>query len=894
MPITQQVNSKGNVKKSTNNDIPFLPQYPVVARYEATSTAAQTVINMSFSVDQSATDSFHLFLDGKLLRPGSGNDYQFTAVDSNNTSSQVTLNYSIPASLNIVAEKLGVKKESEFLMDNRFVQLYESQKFGFNNWVNLASNLRTATTTTGTPAAGTFYSSIIGRAAITDISQDLKVSFGDERNVLNSIYLIGSEAGSSGEQVWGATNDDRGLVRFVGLGWNNSLDSNGNHLGSTSVNDYIEITFYGTGLNVLGYADTLSRDARVSVDGGSEGSNIWPSSISGVFAGRVHCPNIVINAVNNLTLGVHTVKIRNNSANGTYYSGYEVINASSITSLTVNPGIAYSAGVKSTAASTTLSAFNSSFESGTLGTRGGRALVYIKADGSIGKAINPAGATQLNMTAADHSNEEGRTYSFREFGSGRTDDWSRIAANAATSNYTGTLEDGTTSLSGAGVGVFNTVTGQPEGVGFAAGGFITISFVGTGVDIVEHTLSVSGPTATVHVDGGASIGTITQTAGTRTRKLVSGLPYGHHTVRIFTAGGFSDYIISKWIVYQPKKPTLPSGATELADYGVMANYAVGTAGLETIGSGLLRKHADREFTFVGASWAFGSVNATYINLADISTNVNGAYVEYTFFGTGFEFRGQANTTYSANCSVSLQNLGAGGSLLAATTANFPTLSSAVYGGFSFAAGTLSQAVSNTNGSGLAITNLPMSTWKVRITNNTSNFISVETFDIITPIYSPKVSTAWDQGNSLPTGSCAISDNRKFGPFASVSTRKNVSRAVGITSSPTTTSTILVPMPDMSVTHYNTSGKIKVEWTGVLGNSLLSNFTDATIFIDGKQASHQIWGPTTGVAGQVNQFSINETFNVSPGFHKIDIYWLVGSGTGTANSTQRILTVTELE
>jgi hypothetical protein len=126
MSILQKLNSKGNIRKTSAADLPYRPQYPVIGRYEATSTASQTVINMTFSVDQDNKEAFQLFIDGKLLREGASNDYQFTSIGFDNTSSQVTLTYSIPANLNIIAIKLGTKKESEFNMDNRFVQIYST------------------------------------------------------------------------------------------------------------------------------------------------------------------------------------------------------------------------------------------------------------------------------------------------------------------------------------------------------------------------------------------------------------------------------------------------------------------------------------------------------------------------------------------------------------------------------------------------------------------------------------------------------------------------------------------------------------------------------------------------------------------------------------------------
>jgi hypothetical protein len=125
MPITQSLNSKGNVKKFTNNDITPQLNQPAIASYYATSTASQTVINLPFYIDTSSTgytDNFWLFVDGKKLDLGASNDYQFTNIGSDGNSNQVTLTASISANLNIQAFKMGLKPELTFKLDNRLLQ----------------------------------------------------------------------------------------------------------------------------------------------------------------------------------------------------------------------------------------------------------------------------------------------------------------------------------------------------------------------------------------------------------------------------------------------------------------------------------------------------------------------------------------------------------------------------------------------------------------------------------------------------------------------------------------------------------------------------------------------------------------------------------------------------
>lgn len=108
MPITKAVSSRANAKQLTSADVPQQPTNMVTAKYTATSTASQTVINLSFAVDQTNTTNFFLAIDGRTLREGASNDFTFTNVAANNTSSQVTLNQSLVVGLNIQAWYLGL------------------------------------------------------------------------------------------------------------------------------------------------------------------------------------------------------------------------------------------------------------------------------------------------------------------------------------------------------------------------------------------------------------------------------------------------------------------------------------------------------------------------------------------------------------------------------------------------------------------------------------------------------------------------------------------------------------------------------------------------------------------------------------------------------------------
>ena len=107
MAKIQQTNPFLEVKQRTNRDVRQLG--PLVTQfYEAESTAAQTIINLSFAVEQTdeGKKQIELFVDGKLLREGASNDYVYTNIYAGQ-SSQITLNFPLSAGLNIICKRVG-------------------------------------------------------------------------------------------------------------------------------------------------------------------------------------------------------------------------------------------------------------------------------------------------------------------------------------------------------------------------------------------------------------------------------------------------------------------------------------------------------------------------------------------------------------------------------------------------------------------------------------------------------------------------------------------------------------------------------------------------------------------------------------------------------------------
>jgi hypothetical protein len=752
----------------------------------------------------------------------------------------------------------------------------ETMGEGFQAFVKNSLRLN-PTTTTGTPASGRFYSSVVNRAAIVDITQDLRASFGVERIMTQQIYQLQDELGSNGEPVFGASNDDRGLIRFVGAGWTNNTNLTfGTGPNFTTANDYCEITFYGTGLNFLvANGPSASVDFRVSVDGGAEGSNIMPatSTLSGVIGSRNYAPNQVINAISGLSLGVHTVKIRSNATVTWTVHGFEVLNTSSTTSINVNSGTSYIGGSKLTALTASSLPYNSTFESGTLGSKGGRVLVYQKSNGAIAKAVTPTNTAVAYLSSADHTNEEiARTYHWREFGAGRSDDFSSTTTNAANAVFT--LDDGTTTLVATsacmyGGGVFSN----------SSSGFITFTFVGTGLDIYfDAAASTLSATTTLYVDG-VSQGPVTSSnmAVGKFNKVVSGLPYGTHTVKFLNSSAGSHIVINKLVVYQPKKPTLPERCVELADYNVMANYLSGivSANIDALSTGIIHKQCSREAIYVG-TWAIASPSTNVIGGQFVSSSTLNNYVEYTFFGTGLNIIASSGTT-----TIQIDGSSYTGSATAVGT------------GSSWNPVTSTWVGASVNGAGLIITGLSLGLHKVRVTLSVASAFYLHAFHIITPIYSHRSNVSYDQQNTLPVGSCSLSDDRKLSPIKDAGLqKKNIAQAVGVANSPTTSSASDVPCPDLSVTHTNTSGKIKISYSAIASNNTAGAQTAFRIYINGATASSSRFGMSYQ-SGATVVISDIVFANVPVGVNKIDVYWRAAGGQSTAQGDARTLLVEEV-
>jgi hypothetical protein len=768
----------------------------------------------------------------------------------------------------------------------------EIDSIGFQAFA--ATNLfMNPTSAAGAPAAGTFYSTISNRAPIIDKNQDLKVRFGIDRTQLTSLFLIPSERAPSGLPVWGIPGDTDGNIRLVGTAWQSTEFaqagfSNANTIYSSTIGDYMEVTFFGTHLNLLvAYnSNSFNYDMRASVDGGAEGSNIFTANASASLNFRGYPANQVIPVASGLSSGVHTAKIRVNANNANIsITGVEAINSSS--SLLVQPGVSYTAGAKAASTSQQSLAYNASVT----GTRGGRTIVYQNADGTVGSAFNPAGSL-LTSTSTNHSNEEiAHTYIPLEFGANRGDDFS--SANAG-GTYGYTLGDGTTTLGGSAIQYIVNNSAIGAGVVFNSDGAnLILQFVGTGLDITLYDTGAGGSdNYTFSIDGASQIA-FPYTSGVqamRTIQLCSGLPYGSHCIRIrrITAATYTPVIMSL-SVYQPKKPAIPAGAFELADYCNLAPYVANTTmGLDTIATGVIRKGATHEFAYIGSGWSVvGPNNTSYNGVFLAATNGNGDYLEYTFFGTGFEIRSQNFNTNSSSVSLLVD-----GAIPTGTT-------SSVYGwSYNSGTGVIDQTPGSLNapGAGLSISGLSLGVHKIRLTNNTTGQFTIDDIDVIMPTYGAKIASMPLQ-NEMVIGSANVLDTRALTPVRDSNLqKKNSAQGIGRSSTPSTTSTSPIPYPDVSTVITVKTGKsLRISYStsqyisgGSGGASMFQQ-----VYVDGI-AVGKIKQVACSSVGQ--PVIISDTFKVpvSPGVHVVQLYWYVTGSTWSCPADYRNILVEEVD
>ena len=594
------------------------------------------------------------------------------------------------------------------------------------------------------------FTTIINREKIIDPANDLGVRWGTKRVATATLVEKPDESGPNGEQIYGIANDPQNLVRFVGK-WIEHADNFGAKVRGNSTNDYIEITFYGTGINLFLYTPATFTFSY-SIDGGST-QNFTLNAANPLF-NREYTPYVPYTVVKGLSLGVHTIKIDRGATTDDFsFWGFEVLNESS--NLHISAGEVLVQGERRVLASPVDTPYNSEFdsESDPLGTKGGRVIVYLDKDGSVKKRFKATDSNVLYGSNADHSNEEIiREYWPREFGTSMTNDFSIVAQSANPLQFT--LSDNTTTLNSqsTALAVFldhYTVYPYPDG------NSVQFTFVGTGLDILNGYTVVQTPE--VYIDD-VLVTPVDSTTGDRQKiiKLASGLPFGTHTVRMVRSNLNTIATVSKFITYGPKTPDLPEGAVKLAEYFIPADFSpLSSNSLFNQSTGVIRKTSFREW-FTSGSWYRNENNSiSFIGGGVLETATNNNYAEYSFFGTGFDLRAYSSSSRGV-ANVTLNGL-------TLTSGNYPTATFGTYGAgvsFNSSTGVYSQNLGTTTlGSGFYCYGLPLGWYTVRFTKTGGTFLTIDAIDVIVPSYARELNIP-NRNNNLDVPA-TIRDLRKF-------------------------------------------------------------------------------------------------------------------------------------
>jgi len=886
-----QINEVARVKQPTEAD---KKSGRVVNEDKKGSTiSGNPIITLPFAVDQDRTASFLLFVDGIQLNEGVG--FTFTSIQPNNTSNEITLTDTPGSILPFHALWLGMEQSTipnaaslaaaDTAINTELKNTGQYVRDGFKNFIKEITKI---------PVPDT---EIINRANIVDFENDLRPRMGVERLPIQQIFRIQDELGPNEESVLGVQNDTFDQIRFVTSFWTDAIDTQGASVrlagGDGDGTQFLEVHFYGTGLNILlGYSSFTTFDMRATVDGGAEGANFIPTGGSSVLSGRNYSSNVRIEVVEGLTQGPHTVKIRllDNTGIETIVSGIEFVNDT--TTIKTNPAKAFIDTNLVELIAQDTQAFDSVFESGTLGSRGGHALMYLKLDQTVKKSVIPTEASQLNLGSADHSNEEiiGK-HAYHIFGAGRGDDFSTI--DSSTSDRAYTLSDNVTSL--VGEDVLSSRFGGATKLGLfpnAAGDFLIFTFVGTGLDIIENGSDITiTDNYDVIIDGKAAIGSgiaFFSAVPGKTTKVVSGLPYGTHTFKLLRNASLNGGGISDFVVYGPKTPALPAGAKKISDYFIVADFddsaVTGTALADNLQmpEGIVSIAPTKEVTYTGSNFVVNlGASLNFPHGHNVQTSTGFEDMEYRFFGEGVHVHLNSGSAGVYTFDARIDGVLTGGAT------NLVQITDNTGGSYS------STSVVNATPARLTFAGLSLGWHTIKLSKTAGFTLALVSFDIITPIYSPTLALPRHLQSELEIGSNTIADLREFSPLKESPVGvPNIARARGVVIGPSTTSGSFVLIPDMLVQIKTKNNRgIEVNFHATIFAA--SHNMSVGLRVDGVIINEATTSNGLATADRQN-ISYSTIVPVGPGVHRVEAVFLSSGGTAKLAQGLRNLTVKEVK
>lgn len=736
------------------------------------------------------------------------------------------------------------------------------------------------------------YTTISNRGQCTDPSKDLLPRIGVERFHTYKLVEIPNESGPNGEIVHKPLNDFHDHYRFVGFGWtpeNLIADpGRGYHWWTSTVGDYVEVTFYGTGLSVLlGFnSATLSSTSLIyNVNGGADSANILSSYGTGsnVLTNAYMSSNNRVSVVSGLTRGLYTVKLRFQASGGPAFhvNGFEILNDSSV--IAVTPGTAYVGGKKNYLSALTTTPYDSVFEVGTLGSKGGYANIYLKNDNTIAKSLVAPPASPSYLTAASHANEEIIDIKgWREFGVGRSADFGSLKIGDS-ADRAWVLDDNHTSMYARDVGT-QTASAPADYDLLKSSGttgvFFRLVFFGSGIDISRIDNSAGTDTYEAFIDG-VSVGNLSTTGQTtlRNEKIASGLSLQSHTLTIVANSVAAFRMqITKVIVYGPKKPSVPDGAIELGAYYLMGSYTQvasfsGNTQFNKISAGVLRSTTLRE-TIPSGTWSYTTGN--YLNTGlGIYTSASGAFMDFWFWGTGVELRTYqdttaANLTFSIDGVTNLSGAGYSTNLVQGSTGMSFVASTGVYSGTSAAVASVS----------LKISGITLGWHKLRIlSNNTGNF-QPDAIDVITPLFFPKQTTPFVVQNYYHVGSSSIGDSRRFQKEQLPMPARMLAHVEdAVTGATLITASTYMPLPGLVTKIKTTGNPVKISGFATCYGDPGTNYGKLCLVMDGK-VQHEFKNAHT--AGEYVIIPLDLVVPASAGWHTFNVMALKLGGATQLN------------
>ena len=194
--------------------------------------------------------------------------------------------------------------------------------------------------------------------------------------------------------------------------------------------------------------------------------------------------------------------------------------------------------------------------------------------------------------------------------------------------------------------------------------------------------------------------------------------------------------------------------------------------------------------------------------------------------------------------------------------------------------------------------MPLACYTLKILKNeTTSNLYVDSFDVITPVYSPTYSSPGSLQSTQNIGSHSVESTRKFGAQVMAGVKpRNWAQAI-VDGPPigaiSTSSTVFIPVPKMSCVIDSATGMLQVSLMANVFGSTLGNASDIRLYIDGKPSSlPTFYAATSTTGGYLLCLSQTGIIPVSTGKHLIQMYWKVGGG-GTMNVQARSISVVDI-